>query len=72
MLDTLEAMKLSGPASSGPIPLLQVLNVHLRDEFGVMNHIRGEFPRFQRQGRHLRDAMDWLTAENENQGYEQM
>ncbi|MFD4950008.1 hypothetical protein ACFWNT_48000, partial [Streptomyces sp. NPDC058409] len=71
MLDTPEAMKLSGPASSGPFPLLQVLNVHLREEFGVMNLVRGEFARFQGQGRHFHDAMDWLTAESENQSYEQ-
>ncbi|MFE7043641.1 hypothetical protein ACFU9X_30680 [Streptomyces atratus] len=43
---------------SGPFPLLQVLNVHLREEFGVMNLVRGEFSRFQRRGRHFHDAMD--------------
>ncbi|WP_189546711.1 hypothetical protein [Streptomyces gelaticus] len=64
-------MKLSGPASSGPSPLLQVLDVHLRDGSGVMNHVRGGFPQFQRQGSHLHDATDRLTAENENRGYEQ-
>ncbi|WP_139131416.1 hypothetical protein [Streptomyces griseus] len=74
MLDTLRARKLSGPASSGPNPLLRVLTVPLRDAFVLMKHVRGGFPRLRRQGRRVHDAMDWLAAEAEaeNQGYRRM
>ncbi|MFI8817050.1 MULTISPECIES: glycosyltransferase [unclassified Streptomyces] len=69
-LEEADEMKLAGPASSGPFPMLQVLNEHLEAEFGVRNLQRGEYGRFQGQGRHFHEAIEWLTAESENQGYE--
>ncbi|MET9921979.1 glycosyltransferase [Streptomyces sp. NPDC006435] len=69
-LSEADEMLMSGPAASGPFPLLQVLESHLNDEFGVRNLQPGEFGTFQRAGRRLQRTVAWLTPESENQAYE--
>ncbi|MFB6505514.1 MULTISPECIES: glycosyltransferase [unclassified Streptomyces] len=69
-LSEADEMLMSGPAASGPFPLLQVLESHLSMEFGVRNLQPGEFELFQRAGDHFQRTIAWLTAESENQAYE--
>ncbi|WP_327296892.1 glycosyltransferase [Streptomyces sp. NBC_01197] len=65
-----DELHMAGPVASGPFPLLQVVEEHLRDEFGIEGGLnRGEYGKFQGQGAHFHDNMEWLTAESENQNY---
>ncbi|MFH9611274.1 glycosyltransferase [Streptomyces sp. NPDC017448] len=67
MFEDAEEMKQAGAAATGPFLLLQVLNEHLEQEFGVKDPARGEFGHFQGQGRHFHENLDWLTPESEHQ-----
>ncbi|MFJ3694707.1 TcdA/TcdB catalytic glycosyltransferase domain-containing protein [Streptomyces sp. NPDC090052] len=65
-----DELHMAGPAASGPFPLLQVVEHHLEEEYGIEGGLnRGEYGRFQGQGRHFHDNMEWLTPESENQNY---
>ncbi|MFH8435842.1 glycosyltransferase [Streptomyces sp. NPDC018007] len=67
MFEDAEEMKQAGAAATGPFLLLQVLNEHLEQEFGVKDPARGEFGHFQGQGKHFHEHLDWLTPESEHQ-----
>jgi hypothetical protein len=64
-----EELHMAGPAASGPFALLKVLDEHLRDEFGISGLRAGEYGKFQGQGKHFHENVEWLTEESENQNY---
>lgn len=64
-----EEMHMAGPVSTGPFPLMAVVDAHLQREFGISDVQAGEHGAFQSSGTHFHDNMEWLTSESENQNY---
>ncbi|MFI8855826.1 eCIS core domain-containing protein [Streptomyces prasinus] len=64
-----DELHMAGPVATGPFALIQVVDRHLSEEFGVQSLQAGEHQLFQTAGQHFHDHMQWLTDESENQNY---